>query len=160
MLAGVEGHTGTARVLRMTCRKWVVKPVRAVTSRIWRVGGELRMRRGRGDAGMQLGPRRSARKTRTQIVPNHETIEPTGEIPPPHMKLRPVFQIPWSGRPPPRAGRTAARFGAQLTARTARHPVCGEPILPPNFRRRVAGVPPVRREALLRVAVSVSVGPT
>ena len=24
----------------------------------------------------------------------------------------------------------------------------GEPILPPNFRRRVAGVPPVRREAL------------
>ena len=64
------------------------------------------------------------------------------------MKLRPVFQIPWSGRPPPRAGRAAARFGAQLTARTARHPVCGEPFLPPNFRRRVAGVPPVRREAL------------
>ena len=64
------------------------------------------------------------------------------------MKLRPVFQVPWSGRPPPRAGRTAARFGAQLTARTARHPVCGEPFLPPNFRRRVAGVPPVRREAL------------
>ena len=91
---------------------------------------------------------RSARKTPTQIAPNHETIEPTGEIPPPHMKLRPVFQIPWSGRPPPRAGRTAARFGAQLTARTARHPVCGEPFLPPNFRRRVAGVPPVRREAL------------
>ena len=59
-----------------------------------------------------------------------------------------------------RAGRTAARFGSPLTARTARHPVCGEPFLPPNFRRRVAGVPPVRREALLRVAVSVSVGPT
>ena len=91
---------------------------------------------------------RSARKTPVYIVLNHETIEPTGKIPPSHMKLRPVFQNPWSGRPPPRAGRTAARFGSPLTARTARHPVCGEPILPPNFRRRVAGVPAVRREAL------------
>jgi hypothetical protein len=27
------------------------------------------------------------------------------------MKLRPVFQHSWSGRPPPRTGRTAARFG-------------------------------------------------
>jgi hypothetical protein len=69
------------------------------------------MRRGRGDAGMQLGPRGSARKTPAQIVPNHETIEPTGEIPPPSMKLRHLLQFPWSGRPPPRAGRTAARFG-------------------------------------------------
>ena len=41
MLAGVEGHTGTARVLCMTCRQWVVKPVDTVTLRIWRVGGEL-----------------------------------------------------------------------------------------------------------------------
>ena len=42
MLAGVEGHTGTARVLRMTCSNRVVKPVGAVASRIWRVGAELR----------------------------------------------------------------------------------------------------------------------
>ncbi len=41
MLAGVEGHTGMARVLCMTCRKWVVKSVGAMTSRIWRVAGEL-----------------------------------------------------------------------------------------------------------------------
>ena len=39
--------------------------------------------------------------------------------------------------------------------RVVRSHTHGEPILPPNFRRRVAGVPPVRREAL-RVAVSVS----
>ena len=105
-------------------------------------------RRGRGDGGMHLGPRRSARQTPSRFVPNHAYIAPAGKISPAATKLRPVFQIPWSGRPPPRAGRTAARFGAQLTARTARHPVCGEPFLPPNFRRRVAGVPPVRREAL------------
>ena len=42
MLAGVEGHTGTARVLRMTCSNRVAKPVCAVASRIWRVRGELR----------------------------------------------------------------------------------------------------------------------
>jgi hypothetical protein len=68
-----------------------------------------------------------ARKTAISIVPNHETIEPTGKIPPPSMKLRPVFQNPWSGRPPPRAGRATARFGAPLTPSTAHHPVCGEP---------------------------------
>ena len=105
-------------------------------------------RRGRGDGGMHLGPRRSARQTPSRFVPNHAYIAPAGKISPAATKLRPVFQIPWSGRPPPRAGRTAARFGSPLTARTARHPVCGEPFLPPNFRRRVAGVPPVRREAL------------
>ena len=43
----VEGHTGAERVLRMTCSKRVVKPVCAVTSRIWRVRGELRACRGR-----------------------------------------------------------------------------------------------------------------
>ena len=32
--------------------------------------------------------------------------------------------------------------------RVVRSHTHGEPILPPNFRRRVAGVPPVRREAL------------
>ena len=48
----------------------------------------------------------------------------------------------------PRAGRTARRFGAPLTPRLARRPLCGEPLLPPTFRRRVAGVPPVRRGAL------------
>jgi hypothetical protein len=97
---------------------------------------------------MHLGPRRPARKTAISIVENHEIIEPTGEITPPRMNFRPVFQNPWSGRPPLRAGRTAARFGAPLTPSTAHHPVCGEPIIPPNFRRRAAGVPPVRREAL------------
>ena len=55
---------------------------------------------------------------------------------------------------PPRAGRTARRFGAPLTPRLARRPLCGEPLLPPTFRRRVAGVPPVRRGAL-RWTVSV-----
>ena len=48
--------------------------------------------------------------------------------------------------------------------RVVRSHTHGEPFLPPNFRRRVAGVPPpVRREALLRVTAlgfSVSVGPT
>ena len=155
MLAGVEGHTGTARVLRMTCRKWVVKPVGAVTSRIWRVGGELVRAEvvAMEECISVLGDLHD--KPLPRFVPNHAYIAPAGKISPAATKLRPVFQIPWSGRPPPRAGRTAARFGAQLTARTARHPVCGEPILPPNFRRRVAGVPPVRREAL-RVAFSVS----
>ena len=43
----VEGHTGAERVLRMTCSNRVVKPVCAVTSRIWRVRGELRACRGR-----------------------------------------------------------------------------------------------------------------
>ena len=32
--------------------------------------------------------------------------------------------------------------------RVVRSHTHGEPFLPPNFRRRVAGVPPVRREAL------------
>ena len=32
--------------------------------------------------------------------------------------------------------------------RVVRSHTHGEPILPPNFRRRVAGVPPVRRESL------------
>ena len=32
--------------------------------------------------------------------------------------------------------------------RVVRSHTHSEPILPPNFRRRVAGVPPVRREAL------------
>ena len=148
MLAGVEGHTGTARVLRMTCRKWVVKPVGAVTSRIWRVGGELVRAEvvAMEECISVLGDLHD--KPLPRFVPNHAYIAPAGKISPAATKLRPVFQIPWSGRPPPRAGRTAARFGAQLTARTARHPVCGEPFLPPNFRRRVAGVPPVRREAL------------
>ena len=64
------------------------------------------------------------------------------------MKLRPLLQIQWPAPPPPRAGRTAWRFGAPLTPRLARRPLCGEPLLPPTFRRRVAGVPPVRRGAL------------
>jgi len=129
MLAGVEGHTGTARVLRMTCMTWVVKPVAAVTSRIWRVGGELRMRRGRGDAGMQLGPRRSARKSPAQIVPNHQTIEPTGEIPPPSMKLRHLMQFPWSGRRPAARGsnrvQTGYLRGAAGTSAVGGRPVGG-----------------------------------
>ena len=148
MLAGVEGHTGTARVLRMTCRKWVVKPVGAVTSRIWRVGGELVRAEvvAMEECISVLGDLHD--KPLPRFVPNHAYIAPAGKISPAATKLRPVFQIPWSGRPPPRAGRTAARFGSPLTPSTARHPVCGEPILPPSFWRRVAGVPPVRREAL------------
>ncbi len=55
---------------------------------------------------------------------------------------------PCNAPAPPRAGRTARRFGAPLTPRLARRPLCGEPLLPPTFRRRVAGVPPVRRGAL------------
>ena len=57
MLAGVEGHTGTARVLRMTCRRWVAKPVCAVASRIWRVRGELRACRGTWRWGDKSRPR-------------------------------------------------------------------------------------------------------
>ena len=49
---------------------------------------------------MQLGPRRSARKTAAQIVPNHETIEPTGKIPPPIIGLRHLLQIPCPAHSP------------------------------------------------------------
>ena len=57
MLAGVEGHTGAERVLRMTCSNRVVKPVGAVASRIWRVGGELRACRGTWRWGDKSRPR-------------------------------------------------------------------------------------------------------
>ena len=55
---------------------------------------------------------------------------------------------PCNAPPPARAGRTARRFGAPLTPHLVRRPLCGEPLLPPTFRRRVTGVPPVRRGAL------------
>ena len=56
------------------------------------------------------------------------------------------------GAPKP-AGRGARGRGVpenrdSQARRVVRSHTHGEPILPPNFRRRVAGVPPVRREAL------------
>ena len=53
----VEGHTGAARVRRMTCSNRVVKPVCAVASRIWRVRGELRACRGTWRWGDKSRPR-------------------------------------------------------------------------------------------------------
>ena len=73
------------------------------------------------------------------------------------INLRTYTLAPCRAPPPARAGRTARRFGAPLTPRLARRPLCGEPLLPPTFRRRVAGVPPVRRGAL-RWTDSVSSG--
>ena len=108
----------------------------------------LLQRRGLGGGGMHLDPERSARQTPSRICRHHGYIDPAGKIAPVIMKLRPLLQIQWPAPPPPRAGRTARRFGAPLTPRLARRPLCGEPLLPPTFRRRVAGVPPVRRGAL------------
>ena len=97
---------------------------------------------------MHLDPERSARQTPSRICRHHGYIGTAGKIAPVIMKLRPLLQIQWPAPPPPRAGRTARRFGAPLTPRLARRPLCGEPLLPQTFRRRVAGVPPVRRCAL------------
>ena len=60
--------------------------------------------------------------------------------------------LPYAGAPKP-AGRGARGRGVpenrdSQARRVVRSHTHGEPILPPNFRRRVAGVPPVRREAL------------
>ena len=98
--------------------------------------------------GMHLGPGRCARQTPSAIDPNCAYIATAGKIPPVIMKLRPLLQIQWPAPPPARAGRTARRFGAPLTPHLVRRPLCGEPLLPPTFRRRVTGVPPVRRGAL------------
>ena len=64
-----------------------------------------------------------------RFVPNHAYIAPAGKISPAATKLRPVFQIPWSGRPPPRAGRAAARFGyLRGAAGTSESAVGGRPV--------------------------------
>ena len=117
----------------------------------------LLQRRGLGGGGMHLDPERSARQTPSRICRHHGYIDPAGKIAPVIMKLRPLLQIQWPAPPPPRAGRTARRFGAPLTPHLVRRPLCGEPLLPPTFRRRVTGVPPVRRGAL-RWTDSVSSG--
>ena len=69
MLAGVEGHTGTARVPCMTCRRWVAKPDCAVASRIWRVRGELRACSGRVGSG-RYGPNTARKKGSDQLAPS------------------------------------------------------------------------------------------
>ena len=50
----VEGHLGAACFHSMTCIEWVVKPAAAITSRIWRVSGELHTCSGLGGGGMHL----------------------------------------------------------------------------------------------------------
>ena len=64
------------------------------------------------------------------------------------MNLRPLLQIQWPAPPPPRAGRTARRFGAPLTPRLARRPLCGGRRSAVGGRRSAAGGRPVRRGAL------------
>ena len=73
-------------------------------------------------------------------------------------RKRPIYRsfckksLLYAGAPKP-AGRGARGRGVpenrdSQARRVVRSHTHGEPILPPNFRRRVAGVPPVRREAL------------
>ena len=71
-----------------------------------------------------------------------------GKIAPVIMKLRPLLQIQWPAPPPPRAGRTAQRFGAPLTPRLARRPLCGGRRSAVGGRRSAVGGRPVRRGAL------------
>ena len=86
----------------------------------------LLQRRGLGGGGMHLDSERSARQAPSRICRHHGYIDPAGKIAPVIMKLRPLLQIQWPAPPPPpRAGRTAQRFGAPLTPRLARRPLCG-----------------------------------
>ena len=103
MLAGVEGHTGTARVLRMTFTIWVVKPVGAVTSRIWRVGGEL---------------------VRAEVVAMEECISVLGDL---HDKpllgsflIMHTLHLPAKFRPQPLNSDPCSRFRGPAAPRHAR----------------------------------------
>ena len=108
----------------------------------------LLQRRGLGGGGMHLDPERSARQTPSRICRHHGYIDPAGKIAPVIMKLRPLLQIQWPAPPPPRAGRTARRFGAPLTPRLARRPLCGGRRSAVGGRRSAVGGRPVRRGAL------------